>query len=159
MNPVYCIDASSFIALWVENYPLDVFPQVWKKIEKLIEKDRLKTTRESWDEINQENFKKHLDSFKSQLILRESQDARDEVANLVNQYPGWQQGADAHIVAYSKINSMTVVAEELPEALLARSTLRTKQKKGEGQIPDVCKQLGIPCFSLMGMFRKEKWSF
>jgi hypothetical protein len=25
-------------------------------------------------------------------------------------------------------------------------------------IPDVCRELGIPCLSLLGMMRREKWA-
>jgi hypothetical protein len=32
-------------------------------------------------------------------------------------------------------------------------------KVEELNIPDVCRDLGIPCINLLGLMRREKWTF
>jgi hypothetical protein len=46
----------------------------------------------------------------------------------------------------------TVVTQETPAA-------EKRNPKRTHFIPDVCRELGIPCISLLGLMRREGWRF
>jgi hypothetical protein len=56
--------------------------------------------------------------------------------------------ADPWVIALAQVNGCTVVTGEVPSDDLKRP-----------KIPDVCRALGIPCSSLLQLFRKEGWVF
>ena len=38
-------------------------------------------------------------------------------------------------------------------------TAEERKPKREFFIPDVCRELGIPCINLLGLMRREEWEF
>lgn len=52
--------------------------------------------------------------------------------------------ADPFVIALAQARELTVVTSE-------------KSKPSKPRIPDVCKVLGVPCITLVEMFRKEGW--
>ncbi|MBC6414889.1 MAG: DUF4411 family protein [Bdellovibrionales bacterium] len=47
---LYCLDANSFITPWETNYPIDVFPTLWKHINK--NKEKIIILRNIYDQID-----------------------------------------------------------------------------------------------------------
>jgi hypothetical protein len=62
------------------------------------------------------------------------------------------QSADAYVIALAKVKNGTVVSQET-------SAAEKKNPKRTHYIPDVCRDLGIPCINLLGLMRREKWTF
>lgn len=60
--------------------------------------------------------------------------------------------ADAYVIALAKMHSGIVVTQET-SAAEKRNPRRTHF------IPDVCRELGIPCINLLGLMRREGWTF
>lgn len=60
--------------------------------------------------------------------------------------------ADAYVIALAKARGWMVVSQETS----AQEKHRPRQSY---YIPDVCRDLGIPCVNLLGMMRREKWVF
>ena len=58
--------------------------------------------------------------------------------------------ADAYVIALSQQRGGIVVTQETPAA-------EKQQPRRTHFIPDVCRELGIPCISLLGLMRREKW--
>jgi hypothetical protein len=58
--------------------------------------------------------------------------------------------ADAYVVALAQLRDGIVVTQET-------SAAEKRNPKRTHFIPDVCRELGLPCISLMGLMRKEGW--
>jgi hypothetical protein len=58
----------------------------------------------------------------------------------------------ACIVALARMRDGTVVTQETPAA-------EKRNPKRTHFIPDVCRELGISCISLLGLMRREGWKF
>jgi Zn-dependent peptidase ImmA (M78 family) len=147
----YSIDTSALIEAWVRSYPLDVFPTLWKQIEQLIRNGRLTAI----DEVLRELERKVDDLFKwakAQSLLFVPLDAtiQKEAIKIINRFssltdPNAMRGAaDPFVIALAQVKSLTVVTAE-------------RSKPAKPRIPDVCKTLSIPCFTLLELFREEGW--
>ncbi len=79
-----------------------------------------------------------------------------EAASIEANYPDLMdskslyQSADAYVIALAKVKGGIVVSQET-SAAEKRSAKRTHY------IPDVCRDLGIPCINLLGLMRRERW--
>ena len=60
--------------------------------------------------------------------------------------------ADAYVIALARLRNGVVVTQET-SASEKRNPRRTHF------IPDVCRELGVPCINLLGMIRREGWVF
>jgi hypothetical protein len=61
--------------------------------------------------------------------------------------------ADAYLIALAqRTPNGIVVTQETPAA-------EKNKPRRTHFIPDVCRELGIPCISILGMIRREGWSF
>lgn len=61
-----------------------------------------------------------------------------------------REEADPYVIALAQQKSGIVVTQETPAA-------EKNRPRRTHFIPDVCRELGIPCISLLGMMRREKW--
>jgi len=63
---------------------------------------------------------------------------------------GLHESADAYVIALAKLRDGIVVSQE--------TSAQEKSKPRQSYyIPDVCRDLGIPCINLLGMMRRERW--
>ena len=60
--------------------------------------------------------------------------------------------ADAYVIALAKLRDATVVTQET-------SAAEKNRPRRTHFIPDVCRELGLPCISLLGLMRREGWRF
>jgi hypothetical protein len=81
-----------------------------------------------------------------------------EAAAIEASYPelmdpkGLNESADAYVIALAKTKGWLVVSQE--------TSVQEKHRPRQSYfIPDVCRDLGIPCVNLLGMMRREKWVF
>jgi len=58
--------------------------------------------------------------------------------------------ADAYVIALAQIRGGIVVTQETPAA-------EKNRPRRTHFIPDVCRELGVPCISLLGLMRRERW--
>jgi hypothetical protein len=81
-----------------------------------------------------------------------------EAANIESKYPDLMdakslyQSADAYVIGLAKVKGGTVVSQET-------SAAEKKRTKRTHFIPDVCRDLGITCINLLGLMRREHWTF
>ena len=62
------------------------------------------------------------------------------------------ESADAYVIALAKAQRLG--------CCLSRTSVQEKHRPRQSYfIPDVCRDLGIPCVNLLGMMRREKWVF
>jgi len=60
--------------------------------------------------------------------------------------------ADAYVIALAKLRDGIVVTQET-------SAAEKNQPKRTHFIPDVCRELGLHCITLLGLMRREGWKF
>jgi hypothetical protein len=81
-----------------------------------------------------------------------------EAAAIEARYPGLMdakgvhQSADAYVIALAKLTGGMVVSQET-SAHEKRNPAKTHY------IPDVCRDLGVSCINLLGLLRRERWTF
>ena len=62
------------------------------------------------------------------------------------------QSADAYVIALAQLHSGIVVSQET-------SAAEKRKAPKDHYIPDVCRELGVPCINLLGLMRREGWVF
>jgi hypothetical protein len=149
----YCIDTSSLIAAWDERYPITHFPKFWQLIEQALRTGNIVTTLAVIDELKHksDDLRKWLVAIDAGIIPLD-EDIQIEAAAILQRHPRLVMekkqrfAADTFVIATARIKKLTIVTEEKPTGSLARPN-----------IPDVCKDYGVLCISLIQLIRKEGW--
>lgn len=153
---VYSIDTSAILDGWVRYYPPDVVPPLWDTLlAQLIEAGRLIASEEVLIELAKKDDGAHAwakqHGLMAQPIDEPTQLAVREVLarfdRLVNTQKN-RSAADPFVIALAKVRQATVITGE-----------RSPGTPNRPRIPDVCRTLGIPCISLLELFRAEGWKF
>jgi hypothetical protein len=83
---------------------------------------------------------------------------QQEAAAIQARYPelvdarSGHESADPWVIALAKLQGWTVVSQE--------TSANEKRKPPKSYyIPDVCRDLGVPCITLLGLMRREGWTF
>lgn len=149
---VYCIDSSVLINL--KNYPKDIFPTIWQKIESLANNQQLISHIEVFREVSNGNdqisvwckdFKKiFLDPDNSQVRILPKIRSKYDKGHWSIQIQKTGAWADPWIIALGMSRRATVVADE--------AYAPTK-------IPFVCQKLGVRCIDKFGLFRELDISY
>jgi hypothetical protein len=156
---VYSIDTNVLMDWQARYYPTDVFAGVLAQVEAIIsagrwiapalvhEETNAAGTDElkAWAKVHKGLFTPVTETLAGGLAIQ----AR---------FPGLRDPksefdeADAFVIALAQQRGATVVTQETSAAEKVRPR-RTHF------IPDVCRDLGIPCINLLGMMRREGWKF
>ena len=155
---VYSFDTSSLVEAYRFLYPMENFPSLWDKIEKLIKSDRLKMSQVVLDEVRRNKVLKQWcdqKSLKSHLESKVNESDQNKVRTILSKYPGMlnvkknTSGADPWVIALAmQYQKGVVVTEE-------KSTGNLEHPR----IPDVCKAFKIECVQIAGVVKKENWTF
>jgi len=153
----YSADASAFIVAWNDDYPPDVFPDIWKLLERSIKSGDLRATEEVLKEIEQKDddvckwAQEHSELFVSidEVVQEAARDILKDHPDLIKPKLDRPQ-ADPYVIALAKINGASVVTNEKPNSPDQRKIT---------QIPSVCSRIQVPCIRLIGMMREQGWRF
>lgn len=63
---------------------------------------------------------------------------------------GLHESADAYVIALARLRGGIVVSQET-------SAAEKRKAPKDHYIPDVCRELGVPCINLLGLMRREGW--
>ncbi|MCZ7384409.1 MAG: DUF4411 family protein [Candidatus Methanoperedens sp.] len=152
---IYCIDTSSLLTGWIEHYPPEVFPGLWKHFEELIKIGTVIAPEEVYFELEKQD-----DSIKIWVDYNKKmfQPLDDELQNIAKgilaKYPTLidldrpTYQADPFVIALAIKRNATVVTQET----WTNSPYRTK-------IPNVCASYNIECINLLKMLRNLKVEF
>ena len=81
-----------------------------------------------------------------------------EAQAIQSRFPGLRdpkaeyEEADAYVIALARLRGGIVITQETPAG-------EKRNPKRTHFIPDVCREMGIPCFNLLGLMRREQWAF
>ena len=141
-------------------YPLEVFVTLKAKIEDLIKSGDFRAVELVKDEINSvatPDLKAWASSHKD-LFVPLVPEVQLEGAAIEAKYPDLidvkspYQSADAYVIAWANLQSGVVISQET-------SVNEKRNPAKRYYIPDVCRDLGIPCIHMLGLMRREKWTF
>lgn len=146
----YVVDTCSFTHLG-RNYPPDVFPSVWEKVEELILDQLICSVDEVYFEIMSQDDtlsdwarrSRHIFLPIDEDVQRNAIDILQTHSNLLDLNKN-KSGADPFLIALAMVHDCAVVTEEKPSGGPERS-----------KIPDVCKAYGIVCMTVLEMLRRE----
>lgn len=151
----YSIDTSAIIESWTRDFPPDVFPLVWERLDELIESKILLASEEVLYELE----KKHDITYNWALKRRNMFITTDEkiqkaVRRILRNHKKLidtrrnRSGADPFVIALALVHGLTVVTAENLSTSLERP-----------KIPDVCNALDIRWINMLKLFREQGWSF
>ncbi|HEV8723569.1 MAG TPA: DUF4411 family protein [Candidatus Binatia bacterium] len=157
---MYSLDTSFFMDWHARYYPLDLFPTLERNIVSMIAAGTcgaVDLVREEIDAVGTPGLRAWALN-QSGLFLRMIPEVQMEAAAIEARYPelmdpkALNESADAYVIALAKHRDWVVVSQE--------TSVQEKHRPRQSYfIPDVCRDLGIPCVNLLGMMRREKWVF
>ena len=151
----YSIDTSALLDAWVRGFPPDVMPGLWKQLEELIDNGQLIATEEVLYELKKKEddvykwAKSHEKMFvptDEQIQIAVTEILRDH-KKLIDTRKN-RSGADPFVIALAKVEDCAVITGEKPTSRQERP-----------HIPDVCRDIGIPCIDILQLCRERKWVF
>jgi hypothetical protein len=157
---MYSFDTNVFMDWQARYYPVDVFVSLVAKVEELIAAGQcfaVDLVKEEIDSVGTPELRAWVKTQPDLFVVLDPQ-VQVEAANIESRYPDLMdpkslyQSADAYVVALAKVRGGVVVSQET-------SAAEKKSAKRTHYIPDVCRDLGIPCINLLGLMRREHWTF
>lgn len=158
---MYSLDTSVFMDWQARYYPPDIFGSLLARIEELIASGHCSAVdlvREEIDAVGTPGLRAWAKK-NNALFVPLDPIVQVEAASIESRYPDLMdprspyQSADAYVIALAKTKNEGIVISQETSAAEKKSAKRTHY------IPDVCRDLGIPCINLLGLMRRESWTF
>lgn len=156
--PYYCIDTSSLIHWWDEDYTPEVFEGLPDRLAALINEGRLRSTRSVREEIKDRDSKLTLAKWcKSHVdfYIEDDPPAQLEVRQIMTKFQSPKRklgigGADPFVIARAILSGSHwyVVSNENPAGGNAHKN---------PNIPFVCSQLNVKHICFLDMLKMERW--
>ena len=147
----YVIDTSSILSQKDDRrYRLNVWPTLWNKISDLVTEKRIITCSEIFEEVQDDLPKKWYNDLNG-FVLPINNEIQKKVVEVVTSNPQMinfkqiKSSGDAFLIATAMEYNLTVITEE--------------NKDSSKKIPQVCKNLNIPCIDILGLCVREGWHF
>ena len=152
---VYVVDTNSWIKVQDMDVPDDRREALWQQIEALVTAGRIRTVQVAIEEAERNSPRVHdrLKAFKRHPgfeLRKRDQISRPEEVRILREVEQQsraparnQRGrekADAYLIAAAEARGFTVVSEE---------------GNGRGKIPDICRQRGVACVTLLELIVRE----
>jgi hypothetical protein len=155
----YAVDSSSLMDWQGRYFPTDVFTGLVERVEELVVARRFiapALVKEEVEAVGTAGLiawtERHAGMFvPTAEVLAEAQAIQNQFAGLRDPKAEFEE-ADAYIIALARMRGGVVVTQETPAA-------EKRNPKRTHFIPDVCRELGISCISLIGLMRREGWRF
>jgi hypothetical protein len=157
-QPPYSVDSSAFMDWQARFYPVDVFKSILDRVETLIAAKRFMApalVREELGAVGTGDLIAWADAHAA--IYVPTRELLVEAQTIQNRFPGLRdpkaefEEADAYVIALAKLRGGIVITQETPAA-------EKRNPKRTHFIPDVCREMGVPCFNLLGLMRRENWT-
>lgn len=156
---IYAIDTNVLMDWQARHFPTDVFGSLVDKVDALITKGRFLAPELVEEELNAVGTAELTAWAKSRPgIFVPLAEVLAEALSIQGRFPGLKdpkaefEEADAYVIALAKLRNGVVVTQETPAS-------EKRNPKRTHFIPDVCRELGLPCISLLGLMRRERWTF
>ena len=156
---IYSIDTSSLMDWHDRFFPVDIFVGLVSRMDGLAAAGRLiapALVREESEKVGSQGLKQWTDGHttvfvKTGDLLAPAQAIQGQFPGLLDPKAEFEE-ADAYVIALAQLRDGIVVTQETPAA-------EKRNPRRSHFIPDVCRDLGIPCINLLGLMRREGWKF
>lgn len=157
-RPFYAVDTNIYMDWQARFYPTDVFVSMIDRIDQMVSENRIASPSLVNEEINAVGTNaliKWADErgaiwIPNAEILQSALAIQSRFPGLIDPKAEYEE-ADAFVIALAQQRDGIVVSSETPAA-------EKRRPKRELYVPDVCRELGIPCINLIGMMRRERWT-
>jgi predicted nucleic acid-binding protein len=158
-KPIYSVDTNVLMDWQARYFPTDVFGSLVTSVDVLVNEGRWLAPEIVEEELSAVGTAETIAWAKARpSVFVPLQDVLAEALSIQNRFPGLKdpksefEEADAYVIALAKLRNGIVVTQETPAA-------EKNRPRRTHFIPDVCRELGIPCISLLGLMRREGWKF
>lgn len=156
-KPLYSVDTSVLMEWQFRAYPTDIFASLTGKVDTLIAERRFLSPALVEEELGIVGTPELAEWAKVRApmfvplteVLAEAQSIQGRFPGLRDPKAEYEE-ADAYVIALAKLRDGIVVTQETAAA-------EKRNPKRTHFIPDVCRELGLPCISFLGLMRREKW--
>jgi hypothetical protein len=150
----YSLDTSGFLDAWIRHYPIDVFPTIWDHLDRAVRSGLLVASEEVLRELEKKDDDAHawMNSHPEMIVPFDTQ-IEAEIIRLMTRFPRLvdakkgRSGGDPFVIAVAIVGGHTVITGE-----------HATGKLEVPRIPDVCKELGVPCIRMLDFFREQRWN-
>lgn len=158
-KPIYSIDTNVLMDWQARYFPTDIFQSLVGCVDVLIGEGRWLAPELVQEELAAVGTAELAAWAKArpQMFVPLADVLADALA-IQARFPGLKdpkaeyEEADSYVIALAKLRDGIVVTQET-------SAAEKNKPKRTHFIPDVCRELGLPCISLLGLMRREGWKF
>jgi len=156
-RPVYSLDTNVLMDWQARFYPTDIFPSLLTRFDELVETGRFRAAElvhEELDVVGTPELSGWATAH-SQVFVPTAE-LLAAALHIQDRFPGLRdpkamyEEADAYVIALAQLRGGVVVTQET-------SAAEKRNPKRTHFIPDVCRELGVPSISLLGLMRREEW--
>ena len=155
----YSVYTSSLMDWQARYFPTDIFKSLLGRVDKLIAERRFEVAALVKDEIRAVGTPELNDWIEARAgivvptatLLADAQAIQKKFVGLSDPKAEYEE-ADAYVIALARLRDGIVVTQE-------SAASEKRNPKRSHYIPDVCRELGIPCISVLGLMRREGWTF
>jgi hypothetical protein len=138
---------------WVRHYPPDVFKTIWADMDSAAKNSQIFVIEEVLRELERKDdgiykWVKQRDF----MVVQIDVDVQKQLKHIMSKYERLvdtkknRSGCDPWVIALARARGLTVVTGE-----------KASGKLHKPKIPDVCKDLGVPCIEIVDFFRQQGW--
>ena len=149
----YCFDTSAFIEFWHRRFPIDLFPDLWERLETM-SGDEIIAPREVLFEIEkrEDELHKWLKD-RDQMFIELDEAIQQTTSEILRAFPllvkatATRTDADPFVIALAEGRSIAVVTMEGPGS------------DKRPTIPFVCNVRDVRSLNCMDYVREQGWTF
>jgi len=138
---------------WVRNYPPDVFPGIWEKMDAAAKAGTFYLSDEVVNELEKKEDGAHKwVKARGSIIIPLDPEIEKHVQEIMAHYPSLvdtkkrRSVGDPFVIAVARVKNLTVITGENPTGKIEKP-----------KIPDVCDAFGIDWMRILDFFREQKW--
>ena len=151
----YCVDTSGWLDGWQRNYPPDVFPTLWTKVEEVVAGGEVFSSEEVYVELQKKDDEIHdWIQARKEMLVPLTEEIQTLASHLLLEFPRLvdtlrnRSKADPFVIATAIDRKATVVTGE-----------PVTGNMNKPRIPDVCNVKGVRCITFLQMIRELKLTF
>lgn len=156
MADVFCFDTSAFLEAYRRHYPMDLFPTLWSKLDKLAGGGQVIAPDQVGEELSQrdDDLAKWLKPRKGMFVPLDDH-IQKAVAEVLDRFPRLvdtvrgRSRADPFAVALARVRDCALVSHER----------FSRGAKDRPRIPDACSHFGVKHMTVIEFMREQKWRF
>lgn len=156
-GPIYAVDTNVLMDWQARYYPTDVFKSLVLRVDSLVSQEKFfapEMVKEELGVVGTAELSQWADT--RDAIWVPTAELLAAALAIQGRFPGLRdpkaefEEADAYVTALAQLRNGIVVTQET-------SAAEKRNPKRPMFIPDVCREMGVPCVSFLGLMRREGW--